>query len=96
VAEIPSRRSLGVFPAVINPHHPLPAEKSEFDGRVGKLRTYLRFNPAEKVVALGNASIARLHRGRVYLAAGTGWIYTKDGVRELTLGEPVELRDLSP
>lgn len=93
VAEIPSRTSLGVFPAVINPHHPAPATKAEFDGRVGKIKIYLQFNPTETVVALANASIARLHDGKVTLETGLGWIYRADGVRPLVIGEPV--RELS-
>lgn len=89
VAEIPSRTSLGVFPAVINPHHPAPATKADFDGRVGKIKIYLQFNPTETVFALGNASIARLHDGKVTLETGLGWLYRADGVRALVIGEPV-------
>lgn len=89
VADIPSREALAVFPAVINPHHPTPAAKAEFAGRAGKIKTYLQFNPDETVLALGNASIVRLHRGRAELAAGESWVYRKDGVTELRLGEVV-------
>ena len=88
-AEIPSRRSLGVFPAVINPHHPLPEAGTEFAGRVDKIQNYLQFNPTETVIALGNASIARLHDGRVTLAAGHGWLYRASGMRPLVVGEMV-------
>ncbi len=87
VAEIPSRTSLGVFPAVINPHHPAPATKADFDGRVGKIKIYLQFNPTETVVALANASIARLHDGKVTLETGLGWVYRSDGVRPLVPGD---------
>jgi len=89
VAEIPSRRALGVFPAVINPHHPAPETKADYDGRVGKIKIYLQFNPTETVVALANASIARLHGGKVTLEAGLGWLYRADGVRPLVIGEAV-------
>ena len=87
VAEIPSRTSLGVFPAVINPHHPAPATKADFDGRAGKIKIYLQFNPAETVVALANTSIARLHDGKVTLETGLGWVYRSDGVRPLVPGD---------
>jgi dipeptidase E len=93
-AEIPSRRALGIFPAVINPHHPLPETRADFDGRADKIGQYLKFNPTETVLALGNASIARLHDGRVTLAAGHGWLYRASGVRPLVVGEPVP--ELSP
>ncbi|ATC64616.1 hypothetical protein CMV30_11975 [Nibricoccus aquaticus] len=89
VTFVPTRRALAVFPAVINPHHPLPANKADFDGRVGKIKAYLRFNPDETVFALSNAAIARLNGGRVTLEAGAGWVYHGAGVRELKLGEEV-------
>ncbi|MDI1319606.1 MAG: Type 1 glutamine amidotransferase-like domain-containing protein [bacterium] len=89
VAEIPSRQSLGIFPAVINPHHPAPETKADFDGRAGKIKIYLQFNPTETVLALGNTAVARLHNGRVSLEAGQGWLYRADGVRALVIGEPV-------
>lgn len=92
VAEIPTRGALAIFPAVINPHHPAPEETAEHDGRAWKIRTYLRFNPNETVMGLGNASIARLHRGKVVLETGRGWIYRHDGVRVLEIGEAVEMK----
>lgn len=94
VAEIPSRTALGVFPAVINPHHPAPEAKADFDGRAGKIKIYLQFNPGETVLALTNASIARLHDGRVTLESGLGWLYRAVGVRPLVPGDQVP--ELSP
>ncbi len=89
VAEIPSRRALGIFPAVINPHHPAPEAKADYDGRVGKIKIYLQFNPTETVFALGNASIARLHDGQVTFEAGLGWVYRAGSVRALKVGDQV-------
>ncbi len=89
VAEIPSRTALGVFPAVINPHHPVPQAKADFDGRVGKIKIYLQFNPTETVLALANASIARLHDGKVTLESGFGWVYQTGSVRPLVPGDAV-------
>lgn len=89
VTDIPTRRALAIFPAVINPHHPLPATKADFEARVGKLKGYLRFNPTETVLALANASSARLHEGRVTITGGTAWLYRTDGVRALPVGEVV-------
>ncbi len=89
VAEIPSRVALGLLPATINPHHPLPTAKADYDGRVGKIKAYLLFNPGETVLALANASMVRLHAGRATLIAGEGWIYRASGQRELRRGEPV-------
>lgn len=87
--EIPSRVSLGVFPAVINPHHPLPTTPADFASRAAKIKHYLEFNPNETVLGLGNASIARLHRGRVTLEAGQGWVYHGADVRTLHVGDEI-------
>jgi dipeptidase E len=89
VTDIPTRRALAIFPAVINPHHPPPEPKVEHDARAGKIRAYLRLNPDETVLGLANASIARLHAGQVTLAAGQGWLYRADSARPLALGEVI-------
>ena len=89
VADIPSREALAIFPAAINPHHPLPESKTDFNGRVGKIKTYLKFNADETVLALANTSVARLHQGKTTLSAGTGWVYQSNGVRELQPGDEV-------
>jgi dipeptidase E len=94
VTDIPSRDALGVLPATINPHHPLPAAKADYDARVGKIKIYLRFNPDETVLALGNASMVRLHAGRARLVAGTAWIYRVSGSRQVSLD--TEIPELSP
>ena len=88
-AEIPSRDALAIFPATINPHHPLPATKADYDARGGKIKGYLRFNPTETVLALANASSARLHGGRVTITNGTAWLYHGSDVRALPVGEVV-------
>ena len=96
-AEIPTRAAFGFLPATINPHHPLPDAKADYDTRAGKIRGYLRFNPAETVLALANAATVRLHEGRVVLAAGRAWLYQASGSRELVIGEPIpELAPVKP
>jgi dipeptidase E len=89
VAEIPTRTALGVFPAVINPHHPTPETKADYDGRAGKIKIYLQFNPTETVLGLANASIARLHEGKVTLETGLGWVYRAGASRALKPGDVV-------
>jgi dipeptidase E len=89
VAEIPTRQALGIFPAVINPHHPPPEPKAEFDGRAGKIKIYLQFNPTETVLGLANASIARLHDGKVTLETGLGWVYQSGSSRAVKPGDQV-------
>jgi len=89
VTDVPSREALGLLPVSINPHHPLPGQKADYDARVGKILGYLKFNPGETVLALANASIVRLHAGRAALVAGEGWIYTRAGQRPLKREETV-------
>ncbi len=88
-AVVPSTKALGIFPAVINPHYPQAESKAEFEARVYKIRTYLKFNPEESVCAMGNASVLRLHEGAVTLRAGRVALYRASGVRELAMGEVV-------
>lgn len=87
VADVPSREALALLPVTINPHHPLPEAKAEFDARVGKIMGYLKFNPDETVLALGNASMVRLHEGEARLVAGTAWVYRASGRVEMKVGE---------
>ena len=89
VADVSSREALGLLPATINPHHPAPEQKADQEARAGKIRAYLKFNPAERVLALANASLLRLHAGRAALVAGAGWLYAASGVRALKVGERV-------
>lgn len=93
VAEIPTREALGIFPAVINPHHPLP-EEPEFKGRADKIAGYVRFNSAHAVLAIGNTSLVRLHGGEVKVAAGKAWLYLSGQSRALAEGDRV--RELEP
>ncbi len=93
IVDVPTRTSLGVFPAVINPHHPA-ADEREYGGRLSKIRTYLRYNPTETVLGLGNGALARLHAGRVELLNGLGVLYQGSTRRELPVGEIPELTSL--
>jgi len=89
VADIPTRDALAIFPAVINPHHPRPGAP-DFGARAGKIQGYLRFNPAETVLALGDASIARLHEGKVTFVVGYGRVYRAGAIDEVTPGQRLE------
>lgn len=89
VAEIPSRIALGLLPVTINPHHPLPTAPADYAGRAGKIGFYLKFNPTDRVLALADRSVVRLHAGRASLEAGAGWLYGATGVRALVPGEAI-------
>ncbi len=87
--EIATREALAVFPATINPHHPAPEQKADYDSRVGKIRTYLKFNPEERVLALGNAAMVRLHAGRIRVEGGAVWLYAAGAQQALAVGAEV-------
>jgi dipeptidase E len=89
VTDVPSRAALGIFPAVINPHHPRAEVEADFRGRAGKIRGYLAWNEGEQVLALGDAAIARLHRGKVTIELGPAWLYHQTGDRAIEQGQDV-------
>jgi dipeptidase E len=88
-AEVPTREALAIFPAVINPHHPTPETKADYDGRVGKILTYRKFNPGESVIGLANAAMVRLHAGKITVPNGAVWLYAGNGQQELKPGADV-------
>ncbi len=93
VVDVPTRLSLGIFPAVTNPHHPRSDEK-EYAGRVNKVKAYCRLNVAETVLGLGNAAVARLHQGQVTIEHGPAFYYHGGVARELKEGPVPELTAL--
>lgn len=95
VADIPTREALAIFPADINPHHPLPATAADFAGRAGKIKAYLKFNPDETVFGMSNASIARLHDGHVTMEVGRAWVYRHGSVRAVGPGDAIPELDPS-
>jgi dipeptidase E len=79
VTDIPTRRALGVLPLVINPHHPRADETEACEVRAAKIRSYLRWNPQERVLALGDRAMVRLHGGELRVKRGPVWDYTREG-----------------
>jgi dipeptidase E len=96
VVDVPSRASFGIFPAVINPHHPRVDEKGEFGGRVNKIKIYCRLNPADTVLGIGNAAVARLHAGQITIEAGPAFYYHGAVNKPLPEGACPELTALIP
>ncbi|HVU35627.1 MAG TPA: Type 1 glutamine amidotransferase-like domain-containing protein [Opitutaceae bacterium] len=86
IVDVPTRNSLGIFPGIINPHHP-PAGDRDHAGRANKVRGYLRANPAETVLGLGNGAIAWVHQRKVELVQGPAFLYRASGSQELTTGD---------
>ena len=74
VVDVPTRQALGVWPTVVNPHHPRPNDL-DYGNRVNKIRTYCRLNPAETVLGIGNGAVARLHEGKITIEHGPAFYY---------------------
>jgi dipeptidase E len=89
VVDLASRAALGVFPAVMNPHHP-SVHEAEYAARAGKIQRYRRINPADTVLGLTNASVAVLQQRKVSLTSGAGFLYGATN-RPLSLGPIAEL-----
>lgn len=91
VTDVPSRRSLAVIPVVINPHHPTVDQQPAHDSRAWKLRNYLRWNPTERIIALGDRAMLRLYDGEMSIALGPAWEYRHGETTALETGDTVAL-----
>ena len=92
VVDLASRAALGVFPSVMNPHHPAVHE-AECAARAGKIQRYRRINPGDTVLGLTNASVAVLQHRQISLTSGAGFLYGST-TRTLALGPIPELSAL--
>jgi dipeptidase E len=93
VVDVPTRQALGVFPAVVNPHHPKTTD-AEYAGRVNKIRIFCRLNPAETVVGIGNGAVVRLHAGQITVEHGPVFYYHGGESRVLKEGPAPEFTAL--
>jgi dipeptidase E len=94
VVDVPTLKSLGVFPAVLNPHHPRADEKDAHGARANKIRVFCRINPGQPVLGIGNGAVARLHAGVVTVEHGPVFYYRNAEARELKEGPVPELTAL--
>lgn len=89
VTDMPTRRALGVLPFVINPHHPRTDDRMAHDERAAKVTNYLKWNPSERVLALGDRAMVRLHQGQMTVKVGPVWEYASSGRQEAMVGQVV-------
>lgn len=88
VTDIPTRRSLGLIPLLINPHHPDEGDP-DFKGRRGKILWYQETNPTEEVIGLTNSSMLRLEGADMTLMGGPAFLYRRPAVISLEAGADV-------
>lgn len=93
VTDVPTRRALAILPVVINPHHPRADEQPAYDSRAWKIRNYLRFNPHERVLALGDRAMVRLHEGEITVALGPVWDYRPGDTAPAETGQALPLAE---
>ncbi len=91
VVDVPTRQALGILPAVINPHHPLPTDATGHAERTAKVFNYLKFNPGEAVLGLPDRTMVRLHGGELRVELGPVWIYRPEGRTEVATGQAIPL-----
>lgn len=78
ITDIPTRRALGLLPAVFNPHHPAEDEP-EFGGRQWKIRQHAAYNPDQPVVGVTNPGMLRLEGERVLLVGRAAAAFVQKG-----------------
>jgi len=67
ITDVPTRRSLGIMPAVYNPHHPDRDEESAFGSRQWKIRQYASYNPGKPVLGVNNSGMVSVEGDRLSL-----------------------------
>ena len=68
LVDIPTRRSLGIMPALFNPHHPHPdTDPSLFESRQWKIGEYTRYHKETSVVGLTNPGMLRIRGNEISL-----------------------------
>jgi dipeptidase E len=94
ITDIPTRRSLGLFPGVYNPHHP-DLDDPLFGSRQWKIRQYATYNTHEIVVGVTNDGMLRVKGTQLTLLgqdAAAAFVHHKG--REIPVSPP-DSRDLS-
>ncbi len=92
VTDVPTRSALAILPVVINPHHPRADDQAAHDGRAWKIRNYLRFNPDERVLALGDRAMVLLRDGKLSVPLGPVWDYRPGATTAAESGQLLPLK----
>ena len=72
ITDVPTRASLGIMPAVYNPHHPDKADKDAFGSRQWKIRQYASYNPDKPVLGVNDAGMVRVRGDQLTLKGEDG------------------------
>lgn len=81
ITDIPTRRALGILPAVFNPHHPDPKQdEAGFNSRQWKIGEHARFNRDQIVLGVTDPGLIRITGDQVTLAgkAGSAFVSFRD------------------
>ena len=94
MTDIPTRRSLGILPAVFNPHHPDPAlDERGYGSRKWKIGNYTEYNEDEIVLGVTDPGVVGIRGSRLTLLGDGGKAYlTYRGVQVEV--DSAETRDL--
>lgn len=67
ICDVPTRRSLGLFPGLYNPHHPERSEEADFASRQWKIGQYCQLWPNKPVIGVTNPGMIRIEGTRLNL-----------------------------
>lgn len=86
LVDVPTRQSLGILPALYNPHHPDPEEdEAGFKSRQWKIAQYTSYDEDATVVGVTNPGMIRMEGGCIELAGKGGKAFVRRGDRERIL-----------
>lgn len=94
LVDIPTRRSLGILPAVFNPHHPEETESTGFASRQWKIGQYCRYHPEETVMGVTNPGLIRIQGGSCSLVGDGGSAFLQRADQKVVV-EPGSGRSLA-
>lgn len=95
LVDIPTRRSLGILPAVFNPHHPDPeTAEQDFESRQWKINQYATYHPDEVVIGVTDPGLVRIRGTELTLLGDNARAFVQQGGRKRSLYSG-EDRDLS-
>ncbi len=94
MTDIPTRRSLGILPAVFNPHHPDPATDGRgYGSRKWKIENYTGYNQEEVVLGVTDPGVVGIRGDQLTLLGEGGKAYLTHRGKQKEV-DSAETRDL--
>ena len=94
LVDVPTRLSLGLLPAVFNPHHPDSAlDKVQFEARQWKIGEYTSYHENEAVIGVTNPGMLRIRGDEISLVGigATAYVHSNGEKQVITSSEAGEV-----